>query len=295
MKNFEKFITEDGSISFYNNIYGDIYHSRQGAYTEALEKFVRPLNLLEALGNYSDINVLDVCYGSGYNSKVLLSEIIQRMPGKKINVTAIEIDPYIIAESVEIDFPGYSDRLKAFFNSVLHKVYYTTSFDPENMNGVFEVTDEALRLKLFIDEARKIIAQLDSTYDLILHDPFSPQKQPELWTLDLFRHYYRLLSNNGQFITYSSAYSIRGGLQEAGFFLGNTQPIARSQPGTIAAKRIEQIQYPLTKKQKSIISSKAGIPFEDPELCLSSKEIFLKREEQQRQSNRISSTQARRN
>lgn len=71
---FNFVITDDGSTGLYNNAVKDIYHSKTGAYTEALQKFVLPLYDCDFIAEKNHLNVLDICYGIGYNTKTLLNE-----------------------------------------------------------------------------------------------------------------------------------------------------------------------------------------------------------------------------
>lgn len=295
MTELEKIITEDGTISFYNKEIGDIYHSKIGAYTEAFEKFIKPSKILENLGNYTDINVFDVCFGPGYNSKVLLSSIFKIDSNKKIKITAVEIDPFILLKSCEISFDGYQNILKDFFDEFLHKVYYSTISNQYNREEFFSESFNNLTLKLFVDDARRVVRDLDDRFDLIFLDPFSPYKLPELWTVHFFKNLYRLLKDYGLLLTYSSAYSVLGGLSEAGFYLGNTLPVGRKSPGTIAVKDISLIQFPLDDYQKLMLQSTAGIPFEDPEFNWNKDKILSYRQLMQKKSNRIPSSKVRKN
>lgn len=293
MSNLEKRITKDGSISFYNKEIGDIYHSDIGAYTEALEKFILPSKIMEKLDNYSDINVLDVCFGLGYNTKVLINSVLQSDPTKKVNIIAIELDPYIIEKSIEIDFIDYNIHLKEFFNDFLHKVYYTTISNQYNSKEYFEGQYNNINFKIFIDDARKILKTLNGKFDIILHDPFSPKKLPELWTTQIFQQYYRLLDDDGLILTYSSASSIHGAMQKAGLHFGYTKPIGRNTPGTIASKNINNIEHHLSQLGKDLLESKAGIPYEDIDMLQSSTDIRNERSKKQDISSRIGSSRVR--
>ena len=76
MRDYEPYYTEDGSIGLYSFADKDVYHSKFGALTEAWEKFILPSGLEK--NNNSEIKVLDVCYGIGYNSKDLISFFINK-------------------------------------------------------------------------------------------------------------------------------------------------------------------------------------------------------------------------
>lgn len=76
MRDYEFYYTQDGSIGLYSYADDDVYHSKFGALTESWEKFVLPSGIEEKLNTVPNIRVLDVCYGIGYNTKALMSYVI---------------------------------------------------------------------------------------------------------------------------------------------------------------------------------------------------------------------------
>ena len=105
MINFNFLETNDGSIGLYDNNVNDIYHSKTGALTEAKQKFIEPLFNCKELLNKSDLNILDICYGVGYNSKALTSILSGHnfcIDCLEINKTLIAISP-LIKDGIEND------------------------------------------------------------------------------------------------------------------------------------------------------------------------------------------------
>lgn len=111
--NFET--TNDGSVGLFDKKIGDIFHSRSGALKEANEKFINPI--LKVLSYFSEnINVLDICYGIGYNTKALFNEI----KGYNINVDALEYNPNFIFLSPFIKDEINNNELKLFLLSQIY-------------------------------------------------------------------------------------------------------------------------------------------------------------------------------
>ena len=52
---------------------------------------------------------------------------------------------------------------------------------------------------------------------LVYFDAFAPEKQPEMWSEELFRHIYAAMNNNGILTTYCAKGVIRRLLQAIGF------------------------------------------------------------------------------
>ena len=83
MRDYEPYFTEDGSVGLYSYADKDVYHSKFGALTEAWEKFILPANI--DINNINELKVLDICYGIGYNTKALMSFLINNYKYKKEN------------------------------------------------------------------------------------------------------------------------------------------------------------------------------------------------------------------
>ena len=90
MRDYEPYYTEDGSIGLYSYADKDVYHSKFGALTEAWEKFVLPSGIDNMLNIKKNINVLDLCYGIGYNTKALMSHVINKNYDNLKNKTIFE-------------------------------------------------------------------------------------------------------------------------------------------------------------------------------------------------------------
>jgi hypothetical protein len=81
-------------------------------------------------------------------------------------------------------------------------------------------------------------------------------------------------------LTYCAAIPVRAGLIEAGFFVGETEPIGRNRGGTIAVLDDNQIQFPLPDHEMDLIrSTTRGLPYCDPHGVWTNKEILRDRQE----------------
>lgn len=78
------------------------------------------------------------------------------------------------------------------------------------------------------DHSKHIIAQ--SQFDVIYFDAFAPEKQPEMWSQELFDRLYVLLGDDGILTTYCAKGIVRRMLQSAGF-------IVERLPGPPGGKR----------------------------------------------------------
>lgn len=88
MNEYNFFKTEDNSTGLYSITTQDIFHSKTGALKEAYDKFIKPSFLSEKLKNKSEIKILDLCSGVGYNLKAALNEVDKQ----KVIIDSIEIN-----------------------------------------------------------------------------------------------------------------------------------------------------------------------------------------------------------
>ena len=95
MKNIKTFKTQDGSIGLYNEELNEVYHSKFGAKKEAYEKFIAPALIL----NNRSLDILDICYGIGYNTKCAIENF-----SNITSIDCIEIDNELVSKSYEFDY-----------------------------------------------------------------------------------------------------------------------------------------------------------------------------------------------
>ena len=207
--------TDDGSITFRNEEFDEIYHTKSGAVEEAFVKFVGPTHI-EKLAKTGSINILDVCFGLGYNSCAALDRILELNPKCIVNIVGLESDKVILDKISGIKPPLREyNRIKQ-----LVKNYH---YDEENIH-----------MKLLIGDARNTIKQLTGRFDAVFLDPFSPKKQPDLWQTAFLRDI-REKMNEGAFLaTYSCARIVRDNLKDAGFLVSDGPISGRRSPATVA-------------------------------------------------------------
>lgn len=216
--------TEDGSYSIYSEEYNEAMHSISGAYEEALCKHVIPSRIIQC--RHENIRVLDIGFGIGYNVLALIIEFLKKKNHQTLQIISLEKDKSY--------FPFMKD---IFFNDNRDSIY------SEIKNTIFsknELSSIECSLSIILGDARCSIKDLSGiTFDAIFFDPFSPSKNPELWSVEFFREIYRLISYNGILTTYSSAPQIRMALIQAGFRIGRGPSVGGKREGTLASKNGE--------------------------------------------------------
>ena len=273
MNNLIKIITEDGSISFRSEKFNENFHSKAGAYYETKNKFINP-SRLKRFQNKS-INVLDICFGIGYNSALLFENL--KIELSTLNWYGLEIDkrPLNYALTDKKFNNLWSPKVNEILNSLNSKgLYKNKNFD----------------CKLMIGDARKEILNLpkELNFDLIFLDGFSPQKCPEIWSYEFLSQLKNKIKHEGYLITYTSAAAVRKSLKNLGFNLFNILPTLSDKnnwsDGTLATFDNQQ-NNPYIKQLSEMeiehLNTKASIPYRDPTGEMLSKEILEIREKEQ--------------
>ena len=272
-------LTDDGSYSINSkeiNHKIETLHTSTGAISESFEKFVKPMKF-----NYGqNISILDICAGLGYNSSAAIADFIKKR-GKNLKIDMVEISKATLACGILVPspIPEHDITKKAIENELIKQDYAALQLEktdiPSNIN-----------IRVFIEDARQTVQRLnDNTYDAIFLDPFSQNMAPELFSLEFFKEFRRIIKDNGIIATYTSSAPVRAGFIEADFYIGQGPIFGRKQGGTLASPDPLMLDTSLPKNDEIRIAlSDVGIPFRDSNLSNRSQDILDERTRKRRES-----------
>ncbi len=195
--------TEDGSSSLFNEELNESYHSKYGAINESMHVFIETgLNRLKGLDT---INILEIGLGTGLNA--FLSCIHGEKNKSNINYVAIE--PYPLEKKI-FDQMNYevciNDQNAKLYFSKIHEVAWGQT---NTIHKKFKITKLNNKLELYQPPS--------NFFNLIYFDAFSPDIQPELWSIPNFIKIFESLQQNGILVTYCAKGQVRRDLEAAGF------------------------------------------------------------------------------
>jgi chorismate dehydratase len=243
--------TDDGTATLFLEEYDQAMHSMSGAYEESLLKHIIPSEILECSDESSA--VIDIGFGLGYNVLALMNEFINRKKDMPLSIISLEKERYFLEFMNEIKFNDSRDDIYSF----IKRVY---------VSGVGEF--RGITLKILFGDARKSLKKLDGLkFHAIFQDPFSPSKNPELWSVEYFKLLKDLLAEKGIITTYSSADHIRRAMIEAGLRIGRGPSVGKKREGTIAALH-ETVTELNNSDIDEIFKNIKSVPYEDPEFQL---------------------------
>lgn len=198
--------TEDGSATLFVPELNEHYHSVKGARTESQHIFIdMGLKASTAIQPH----ILEIGFGTGLNALLTLETAEQEK--RPVHYTGIELYPL---SWEEVDILNYS-------NNPLFKELHTASWNKDvNITPCFtlhKIKGDVNRV--ISDKQLAVIGEPPTNYsfDLVYFDAFAPEKQPELWSEELFRNIYSCMNYNGILTTYCAKGVIRRLLQAVGF------------------------------------------------------------------------------
>ncbi len=192
--------TSDGSHTLYIPEMDEHYHSIHGAVQESMFIFI---NNGYDFCKSSPLNILEVGFGTGLNT--LLTAIRCKSDIREINYTSVEkypLEDSIINSLNHHKFAGKEGR--EIFNMIHAAPWNTSAKILPNFN-----------LRKIETDFTKI--KPEGSYDLIYFDAFGPDKQPEMWTGDIFRSIADVTNNAGVLVTYSAKGQVKRNLKACGF------------------------------------------------------------------------------
>jgi len=277
-------LTKDGSYSLRSLFFQENFHSLLGALQETKSKFTATSNLQRFKGK--SLNVLDICFGLGYNSASLLDELIKQK--SYLNLYALEIDkkPLEYALRNESFFKLWAPKIRTIFESLYRKDYFE---------------DQFFNCSVLWGDAREKINFIPSSikFDLIYLDGFSPQKCPQVWTIEFLSKVTENLNSQGYLITYSSSAAVRKTLRNLGLEIFTIKPSIKNRTfwsqGTVAIPKFDKNKLKpnfnfenLSLMEEEHLLTKASIPYRDQDLNSSKDDIINRRLDEQLFSNLLS-------
>ena len=194
-------LSEDGSYTAYSKEYNEHYHStKDGALYESLVKHVHPAFKIKE--NQEEINILDICFGLGFNTLATLLHYKQNSLSSKINIYSPELDVSLVKSLINFTYPQEFEEFKHIIKAIVE-------------DGIYE--DENFYIEVFLGDAREYIKKFNNKFDIVYQDAFSPSSNPILWTKEYFSDIKRGIKKDGVLTTYSIALATRLALYENGF------------------------------------------------------------------------------
>ena len=193
-------ITSDGSHTIYVPELDEHYHSIHGAVQESEYIFLK--NGFEYC-KADPISILEIGFGTGLNA--LLTAIRCLAETRVVNYTAIEMHPLDKIITSSLNHHEFAGEYGKDIFQLIHSSPWNISVNICHNFYLKKIETDFLK------------AKLSAYYDLIYFDAFGPEKQPEMWTRELFEEIAHITDKNGILVTYSAKGEVRRRLTDCGF------------------------------------------------------------------------------
>lgn len=198
-------------------LYGDIYFSAQGGLAEKRHVFVAGNGLPARWRGRPRFAICETGFGTGLSFLAAGCAFAESAaPEQRLDYVGIEKHPLEIETLRRTLAPWREDLsplMEAFLDSYplrtpgFHRILFETQAGPR------------LTLTLLLGDVNALLPELDAPagIDAWFLDGFTPAKNPDMWTPDLFAQMRRLSAPRATFATFTAAGAVRRGLEEAGF------------------------------------------------------------------------------
>ena len=192
--------TSDGSSTLFVPELNEHYHSVHGAIQESAFIFIGcGLNFSKA----DPLRIFEVGFGTGLNA--FLTAIDASSHNRKIIYTSIEKYPLPDSLVNELNYKSFFPRESAYLFDRIHQGKWNIAQDISNTFTLNKIEGDITKQEIRGD------------YDLIFFDAFGPDKQPEMWTDEVFKKIAEITVPNGVLLTYSVKGEVKRKLRKYGF------------------------------------------------------------------------------
>ena len=232
--------------------FNDIYFSSENGLAEVRHVFIEGTRLADQLKSNDHLVIAETGFGTGLNFLTVLDLL------KKLDVDCV-ID-YISFEAYPLDKQTAYEARKPFREL---KMYSSLLFEswPDSWacshHRLF--LNDRVHLHLHYGDACEQMKQLDFKADVWFLDGFSPSKNADLWTGDIFYQIARLSSLKARFATYSVASSVKEGLFKSGFKIEKQKGFGKKREMLFGYKKNTSILRRASNQNKNVIVIGAGI------------------------------------
>lgn len=237
MSEFELVTLRNGQRAVRHLSSGEVMHPSVGPWAEANALYVDQLGLREALKQTGTIRIYDVGLGAGTNALAALSCARELGAERRAEVEIIsferDLEPLELAAG---DTQGFAAQAR--FGVEAQAILSRGEWD-----------EPGIRWRLLRGEFLEQLKAAPKPAQFVFFDPFSPQVNPSLWTVDALEQLRATCDPAGALVaTYSAATPTRVSFLLAGFFVGVGAPIGTKSETTVASTKVEQLKAPLGPK-----------------------------------------------
>jgi len=239
--------TKDKTYTLFSEAFNEACHSLDGAWDETLFNYLEGCRIPEKSKEMGQrpLSILEVGFGPGVGLQVV-SDFYQKGPGGiSFYFTSLEIDRGLVEWSMK-NWPSSLPPLEGSFLKMGELSYFKGQCGLGKVLILIGNARETLKMAHKLEMIPEVHA--------IFQDPFSPKRNPLLWTVEWFKELKEMSSKDVTLSTYSSSTSVRKSLQAAGWFMKNAPGFSSKRTSTRAFLKGPSDQDVLDKLERAPIN-----------------------------------------
>jgi queuine tRNA-ribosyltransferase len=236
----EVVVTQSGARAMRDRVTGEVMHPVVGPLVEAERLYLSPSRLKSRLSEpgVEPLVLLDVGLGAGSNAALAF----------QVSESLTDSTRVLVIESFDRSTAALEVALEPQNASAFGLVGTVENAARELVRVGSHVTSRT-RWHFRQGDALSTLEEVaEASADIVFWDPFSPRKNPELWSLAAFRSLRRVCRRGATLHTYSGSTAVRSALLLAGFCVGVGVGIGPGKASTIAALETEELANPLDQR-----------------------------------------------
>ena len=229
-KSPEHRISKDGSSTLYSPQFGQYYHNPNGAVSESRHVFFDIPGLSQKLNPETEsLVIFEVGFGTGLNFLLLFDEYLKKGLDFPVHFYSVEAFPVDANTTSEFNYQEFllHPELAGSLTSVFERM------EP-GMNHFIPMEGKEVHLHIFYGLFEELPG-VDHPADFFFHDPFSPEVNETLWTVETFRKLKELSHSEAILATYCAASKARAAMASAGWFVARAPGALGKREMTVAS------------------------------------------------------------
>lgn len=227
--------------------FDDVYFSAHDGAEETKHVFLDGNNLPARWQGRDRFTIAETGFGTGLNF-LLAWELFDKTASPHAFLDFISVEKYPLEARVIRDgLSPWAQRLSPYLDKMIAQY-------PMRVPGFHRmVFDNRVALTLIFDDVHKALPEITADVDAWFLDGFSPAKNPDMWSEDVFSNMARLSHQGTSFATFTSAGFVKRGLQAAGFEVEKTKGFARKREMLVGRYAGDKKENSFVKPEKVFI------------------------------------------
>jgi tRNA U34 5-methylaminomethyl-2-thiouridine-forming methyltransferase MnmC len=193
-------LTADGSYTLFVPDMDEHYHSVNGAVQESNHVFIDT-----ALRKHpsNELSLMEIGFGTGLNAFLTLIEADRSK--RKVVYHTVESYPLPSEITSKLEYTKFADAAYERYFRSLHECEWDKVVNISEYFSLHKIKGDANGI------------EMPNGIDIVYFDAFAPDKQPEMWSQEIFNKLYAAMNEGGILSTYCAKGKVRRMMQRAGF------------------------------------------------------------------------------